>query len=100
MIKQPDLIKITRMEEQLKNVVKTLESVCPKIDKMHETFLKGEGKIQKNRDNFYELNKTVNGNGKVGVVEKIQLVEKRIAYYAGGLVVVVAVIQLIIGVLL
>ena len=100
MIKQPDLIKITRMEEQLKNVVKTLESVCPKIDKMHETFLKGEGKIQKNRDNLYELNKTVNGNGKVGVVEKIQLVEKRIAYYAGGLVVVVAVIQLIIGVLL
>jgi len=98
-MKQTEIVKLVIMEEQLKNVIKTLEQLKPKINNMHETFIKGDGKIQSNRVSIQQLNKTLNGNGNIGVVDKIQLIEKRMAYYAGGLVVAVAIVQIIIGVL-
>lgn len=86
----------------------SMDKMIPKFENMYETFIKGEGKIN-------VLNKTVFGNGKIGLKDKIDLkaekieineIQKRLnkldekfAKYAGGLAVVVTIITILANVL-
>jgi len=58
--------RLVILETDTKWIKKQFEAVVPKIESMHNTFIKGEGKIA-------TLNKTVYGNGKKGIVEKVDI---------------------------
>lgn len=58
-VKEKDIIEL---QVNMDYVKKTLADLGPKINEMHDTFLKGEGKIS-------NLNKVVFGNGKKGLTE-------------------------------
>lgn len=92
-----ETIEFTVMQQDVKSMNKQMDLIVPKIERIHDTFIKGEGKIN-------VLNKEVFGNGKPGIrieLNELRLtVEKRFAYYAGGIgiasVIFTIIVQLVI----
>lgn len=81
----------TIMQERVKQIEKDLRVIVPKIDNMHDTFIRGEGKIM-------ALNKEVFGNGKPSLRNELHsirlIVEKKFAYYAGAIAVMTFIISI------
>lgn len=73
--------ELTKLQTDMEWVKKACENMIPKIDDMHTTFLKGEGKIG-------VLNKEVFGNGKKGLRDSVNDLKVRLAYYSGIIAVV------------
>lgn len=84
-----ELVKLAVLEEQLKSVNKILNNVCPKIEDMHDKFVSGNSKIK-------ALDRAVFGNGEEGLMKKVQQIDKKQAMYAGGIIVVITIIQLLV----
>jgi hypothetical protein len=57
-------------------IKQALKNITPKIETMHTTFTEGEGKIK-------VLNKAVFGNGKEGIKDKLDNVERKIDETSG-----------------
>ena len=57
-----DVAKLKTDNEWIKE---TLSRIVPKIEEMHTTFTRGEGKIS-------VLNKAVFGNGKEGIIDEVK----------------------------
>ena len=85
------------MKTEMKEINKQMECITPKIDEIHDTFIRGEGKIS-------VLEKEVFGNGKPGIRTEINkltlLVEKKFSWYAGAIafasIIFTVIIQLLI----
>ena len=73
--------EIVEMATNQKWIMRTLEDIAPKINDMHETFTQGEGKIK-------VLNKAIFGNGKPGIIERVEKIEETFAKFEGGQIVV------------
>lgn len=75
-----ETIEFTVMKQEIKTITKQMDIITPKIERIHDTFIKGDGKIT-------VLNKEVFGNGKPGIRSELNelrlTVEKKFAYYAG-----------------
>jgi hypothetical protein len=61
---------VARLENDMQWVKKSLEEITPKINNMHDTFIAGEGKIK-------VLNKAIFGNGKPGLIDKVNCLESQ-----------------------
>jgi len=83
--------RLAIVETKLTNI----ESIVPKINKMHDTFLRGSGKINNNTTGISDIKKVLNGNGNPGLISKVNKIDRKMAFYAGGLAVIVTAIQLI-----
>ena len=82
MMSKKELEDFIIVKSDVKNLCKSVDNIVPKIEEIHDTFIKGEGKIT-------VLNKEVFGNGKPGLRKELSdlrvLVERKFAYYAGGI---------------
>lgn len=65
------------MKVEMKTLNKQMDNIVPKIGKIHDTFIKGEGKIK-------NLNNEVFGNGNPSLRKEISDIKTKFAYYAGG----------------
>lgn len=90
---QSEKVKLAVLQNNVDHIKKDLAETLPKIDAMHDTFIKGEGKIS-------ALNKEVFGNGKRGLREEVNTINKRLAYWAGGIGAFVVISQFAIQVLI
>jgi len=77
-----ETIQLAVMKTEIKLISKQMDCILPKIDEIHDTFIRGEGKI-------HSLEKEVFGNGKPGIRTEINkltlLVEKKFSWYAGAI---------------
>lgn len=64
---QREIKEMQSMKSDIGYLKKGLDEIVPKIEKMHETFIKGEGKIGANRKDLDILFKDFYGNGKPGI---------------------------------
>lgn len=74
-------IEITEMQTNQKWIMSALKEVIPKINDIHDSLNSRENKIT-------VLNKTIFGNGKPGVVERVEKIEGIISKVEGGGIVV------------
>jgi len=93
-----DRAEMAVIKTEVKYIKKTLDEICPMINNMHSTFIKGEGKIRNNYSKIVELNKQINGNGNPGLRQDVQQIKSKLQYYAGGMIVIMAVLQIVIAV--
>lgn len=79
--------RLAVLETDSKWIKDTLKEMSPKINEMHTTFSKGEGKIS-------ELKTEVFGNGNPGLRKEIGDIKIKMAKYAGGVAVLLIVVQI------
>lgn len=71
--------EVTELYTDMKWIKQHLKDVSTKVDSMHETFLKGEGKINSLRRRIYG-DEACNG-----LIKKVDYIEKYIEKLRGGL---------------
>lgn len=93
--------EFVELQTDVRWLKKEFESITPKINDMHDTFMHGEHKIENNGQCIKVLNKEVFGNGKKGlkemVVELREEVRVRFAIYTGAAAVLAAVGSTLLG---
>lgn len=92
-----DIENVATMKSEIKSITKQMDSITPKIEEMYTTFIAGVGKIA-------VLNREVFGNGKPALrteLNNIKLsVEKKFAFYAGGLCILSIIFTIIVQLIL
>lgn len=73
--------ELAEMGTNQKWIMEQMKDIVPKINNMHDVFTSGEGKIK-------VLNKTIFGNGKKGLLERVENIETLINKAEGGKIVV------------
>ena len=84
--------EVAVMKNDVEHIKEHLTVVSDKINKMYETFVKGEGKIS-------VLNKEVFGNGKPGLRSELTDVKIKLAKYVGIGTAIIFIGQIIIQVI-
>ena len=73
--------EIAEMSTNQRWIMGALKDISPKINEMHDVFIQGEGKIK-------VINKSLFGNGKPGLIERVEKIEELLAKVEGGKIVV------------
>ena len=92
--------RLVKVEVNQEHLMKKLDRIIPQIEEMHDSFIKGDGKISKNRDCITKMGKTLYGNGRMGLVDEVSRLKNKWYYFAGGVSVIVIIAQILIQIFL